>query len=375
MHSFEFRRGGTEPESEGTPELSLVIPCYNEGDVLPLLKKRLLMSLDELRMEWETIFVDDGSTDSTLAQLATMHDEEPRFKVVSLSRNFGHQTAIAAGLEYARGNVVGILDADLQDPPELLRTCLKKLEDGYDVAYGVRRKRKENWIKCAAYAAFYRLLRLLTDVSIPLDSGDFCVMRRRVSETLRRMPERDAFLRGLRAWAGFRQVGVEYERAPRAAGKTKYSFARLARLAMDGIFSFSVLPLRVAIFFGLGALGLATGWAALHIAWRIFGFRFMGHTAAELPGWTTLLCGMLFLGGLQLLILGCIGEYIGRIFNEVKQRPRWITREVLGLPGDPPRPLSTARSWHLPSLCETGDEPGHHPLNRCQSAEQYEASL
>jgi dolichol-phosphate mannosyltransferase len=159
-------------------------------------------------------------------------------------------------------------------------------------------------------------------------------MSRQVADVLRRMPERCAFLRGLRAWVGFRQIGIEYERDSRAAGRTKYSFSKLVRLAMDGIFSFSVVPLRLAIFFGLGAVALAMFWAILHLVWRIGGFELMGHTAAQLPGWTTLMCGMLLLGGLQLLILGCIGEYIGRIFNEVKRRPRWVTRGLIGLPAN-----------------------------------------
>jgi glycosyltransferase involved in cell wall biosynthesis len=341
---------GFEQERGGRPDLSVVVPCYNEAEVLSLLNKRLMSTLERLGLDWDVIFVDDGSNDSTLSQLTAMHYAEPRFKVVSLSRNFGHQTAIAAGLEHAHGNAVAIMDADLQDPPELLFECIEKLCAGYDVAYGIRRKRKESWVKRLAYASFYRLLSLVTNVNIPLDSGDFCVMSRRVAEVLRRMPEHDAFLRGLRAWAGFRQIGVEYERAARAAGTTKYSMAKLMRLAMDGIFSFSILPLRIAIFLGLGALGLAVGWATLHVAWRIAGFRLMGHTAAELPGWTTLMCGMFFLGGLQLLILGCIGEYIGRIFNELKQRPRWVTLETLGVPGetDCSQPISEASMRRTP---------------------------
>jgi dolichol-phosphate mannosyltransferase len=271
------------------------------------------------------------SQDSTLAQLTAMHWEQPQFKVISLSRNFGHQAAISAGLAYASGDAVAIMDADLQDPPELLGKCLEGLEQGYDVVYAVRRKRKENVVRRACYFLFYRLLRSLTNVDIPLDSGDFCVMSRRVADVLKKMPEREAFLRGLRAWAGFRQIGIEYERAPRAAGKTKYSLTKLARLATDGIFSFSILPLRAAIFLGFGALSFAVGWAVLHLTWRIGGFRLMGHTAAELPGWTTLMCGVFLLGGLQLLILGCVGEYIGRIYTEIKQRPRWIIRELLGI--------------------------------------------
>jgi polyisoprenyl-phosphate glycosyltransferase len=313
------------------PELSVIVPCYNEIESLLLLKERLLRVLESLGLIWEVIFVDDGSRDSTFAQLTAMHWEEPRFNVISLSRNFGQQTAISAGLTYASGEAVAVMDADLQDPPELLRPCLEKIEEGYEVVYAVRRKRKEGWLKRTSYSLFYRLLKALAEVDIPLDSGDFCVMSRRVVDVLKKMPERDAFLRGLRAWAGFRQIGIDYERGRRAAGKTKYSVTKLVRLAANGIFSFSILPLRAAIFLGMGALGCSVSWAALHLAWRLGGFRLMGHTAAELPGWTTLMCGVCLLGGLQLLILGCVGEYIGRIYMELKQRPRWITREVLGL--------------------------------------------
>lgn len=314
------------------PNLSVVVPCFNEGDVLGSLTARLYASLRAIELDWEVIFVDDGSTDGiTWPLLSALHEPEPRFKVVSLSRNFGHQAAISCGLAHATGDMVAILDADLQDPPELLPALLQKLQAGYDVVYALRRKRKENWFKRCAYACFYRLLRALADVDIPADTGDFCMLRRRVVDILKALPEQEAFLRGLRAWVGFRQIGIEYEREPRAAGHTKYPFSKLMRLAMDGIFSFSVLPLRLAIFLGLGAVMLALLWASLHLVWRIAGFELMGHTAAQLPGWTTLMCGMFFLGGLQLLILGCIGEYIGRIFKEVKQRPRWIVREALGL--------------------------------------------
>ncbi|MDB6109913.1 MAG: putative enzyme [Pedosphaera sp.] len=312
-------------------ELSLIIPCYNEAEVLPLLATRLLKSLAALNLSWEVIFVDDGSVDTTSQQLAAMHLAEPRFKVLSFSRNFGHQTAIYAGLSHASGQWVGIMDADLQDPPEILSSCMEKLREGYDVVYAVRRKRKENLLKRIAYALFYRILKQVAEIDIPLDSGDFCVMSRPVVEVLRQLPERNVFLRGLRAWTGFRQIGVEYEREARAAGETKYPLKKLVRLATDGIFAFSTLPLRLSIYLGLFVLLASMGLGFFNIAWRIFGFRFMGHTAAELPGWTTLVCGMLFLGGVQLLILGCIGEYIGRIYSEVKQRPRWIVRETLGL--------------------------------------------
>jgi glycosyltransferase involved in cell wall biosynthesis len=314
-----------------TPEISLVIPCYNEAAVLPLLEERLKAFLAKLGSGWEVIFVDDGSKDSTFSLLCAMHHAEPRFKVISLSRNFGHQAAILAGMSQATGQVVGIADADLQDPPELFATCLEKLKEGYDVAYAVRKRRKEGYFKRTAYALFYRFLHWVAEVEIPLDSGDFCLMDRRVVNVLNAMPERNVFVRGLRAWSGFRQVGVAYEREARAAGQTKYPLSRLLRLATDGIFAFSTMPLRLATLLGFAGLSIALVAGAFAVVWRIAGFRFMGHTAAELPGWTAVVCLVLFLGGMQFLMLGCLGEYIGRIYGEVKQRPRWIVREELGL--------------------------------------------
>lgn len=314
-----------------TPEFSLVIPCYNEAAVLPLLHARLVKTLPDVGLPWEVIFVDDGSQDSTFGQLVSIHQSDPRYKVLSFSRNFGHQAALSAGLASAQGQYVGIADADLQDPPELLRACLDKLMEGFDVVYAVRKKRKEPLPMRAAYALFYRLLRMVSEIEIPLDSGDFCLMRRRVVEVLKTMPERNVFLRGLRAWTGFRQVGIEYEREARAAGQTKYPFTRLVRLATDGIFAFSTLPLRLATLLGLAGLLLSLGAGIFIVSWRLLGFRFMGYTAAELPGWSAVVCVVLFLGGTQFLLLGCIGEYIGRIYAEVKQRPRWIIREAVGL--------------------------------------------
>jgi polyisoprenyl-phosphate glycosyltransferase len=327
-----------------TPELSLVIPCWNESEVLPMLRDRLLQCLKGLGVSWEVVFVDDGSRDTTFSQLAALHAEDSRFKVISLSRNFGHQAAILAGLHHATGQAVGVMDADLQDPPEIFGPCLAKLKEGYDVVYAVRKKRKEHALKRAAYALFYRFLRFVAEVDIPLDSGDFCLMRQRVVATLRRMPERNVFVRGLRAWTGFRQIGLEYERDSRAAGETKYPFKRLLRLATDGVFAFSTLPLRMATYAGFAAVALSVVAGLFVLAWRIIGFRFMGHTATELPGWAAVAGGMLFIAGVQFLILGCMGEYLGRIYAEVKQRPRWIIRETLGLPltddgyqpGEPP---------------------------------------
>lgn len=312
------------------PELSLVIPCYNESSVLPLLHERLVHSLSRTGVEWEVILVDDGSHDDTFALLAAMHTGDTRFKVLSFSRNFGHQTAVFAGLTHASGKFVAVMDADLQDPPEFLLTCLDKLKEGYDVVYAVRRQRKDNRFKRACAALFYRLLKSIAEVDIPLDSGDFCLMTSRVVKTLQQMPERNIFLRGLRAWAGFRQIGIEYDRDERAAGETKYPFRKSLRLAMDAVFAFSPLPLRLATYLGFGSLGLSILAGLFVLAWKFFGFRFMGHTATEVPGWTSIICLILFWGGMQFLILGCMGEYIGRIYNEVKQRPRWIIRDSLG---------------------------------------------
>ena len=319
------------------PELSLIVPCYNESKVLPLLKSRLLKCLADLGVSWEVILVDDGSQDTTCDQLVEMHANDPRFKVLSFSRNFGHQAAICAGLAYASGQVAAIMDADLQDPPEFLGTCLAKLREGYDVVYAVRRQRKDNRFKRTCAALFYRVLKSIAEVNIPLDTGDFCLMSRRVVKTLQQMPERNIFLRGLRAWAGFRQIGIEYDRDERAAGETKYPFRKSLRLAMDAVFAFSPLPLRLATYLGLVSLGLSCLAGLFVLAWKFFGFRFMGHTATEVPGWTSIICLILFLGGMQFIILGCMGEYIGRIYNEVKQRPRWIVRDALGFenPGRP----------------------------------------
>ncbi|MDB6151071.1 MAG: putative enzyme, partial [Chthoniobacter sp.] len=248
------------------------------------------------------------------------------------SRNFGHQAAISAGLHFASGEAVAIMDADLQDPPEMLQGCLQLLKTGCDVVYAVRKKRKEHIFKRAAYRIFYRLLSLVAEVAIPLDAGDFCVVSRRVVEVMNTMPERNVFVRGMRAWAGFRQVALEYDREPRAAGETKYPFSKLCRLAADGVFSFSTAPLRIATYLGFLTVVFTVMGGAFVLVWRIVGFRFMNHTAVELPGWTTAIAGMLLLSGLQLLILGLLGEYIGRIYTEVKQRPRWVVKANLGVP-------------------------------------------
>lgn len=319
------------------PELSIVVPCYNEGEALPLLRKRLVDVLDTLTSTWEVLLVDDGSTDETLFASEQIYEGDSRFKVIALSRNFGHQAAIAAGLSYAAGAAVAVMDADLQDPPEVLGECVARWREGYEVVFAIREKRKEPLLLRAAYRLFYRTLRAVADVAMPLDAGDFCLMDRRVVDVLRRMPERNIFVRGLRAWTGFRQIGVVYERDRRAAGTTKYPLRKLVRLALDGIFAFTTFPLRLATFAGVAVVALDAMAIAVVVIWRAFGLEFMGHTARDIPGWAGVVVAVLFLGGVQLVVLGILGEYIARIYGEVKRRPRWIVRRTLGIRRHPRR--------------------------------------
>ena len=313
-------------------EFSLIVPCYNEEAVLPLLAARLLEVLPSLSPDWEVVFVDDGSSDQTFALLLALNAQEPRFKALGFSRNFGHQAALSAGLTAVRGRYVGIIDADLQDPPELLVPCLAHLRAGYHVAYAVRVKRQEGLFKRLSYAAFYRILQRLSEVRVPLDSGDFCVLDRKVVDVLKRFPERNLFLRGLRAWSGFRQIGVEYERPARAAGETKYPFRKLVRLALDGIFSLSTTPLRLATYLGVQCLLAALLAAAGLIVWHLSNATIFGQSPGQVRGWASLMVVILILNGIQMVMLGCLGEYVGRIYNESKHRPRWIVREAVGLP-------------------------------------------
>jgi polyisoprenyl-phosphate glycosyltransferase len=310
--------------------LSVVIPCYNEISVLPLLEERLLSSLSAIGMPWEVVFVDDGSRDGSYERLAALSATDPRFKVVRFSRNFGHQAAIAAGLSWARGEAVAILDADLQDPPELIATCLKHWRDGAQVVYCQREERKEGPLKRWLYGAFYRVFRAASEVAMPLDAGDFCLMDRRVVDVITAMPEHRVFVRGLRAWAGFRQQALPYERPARATGATKYGFGKLLALAADGLFSFTLIPLRVAT--GLGLLLVLFSWpgALFVLVWRIFGFTVFGYTVADLPGGTGYMMFLILFGSFQLLLLGVLGEYVGRIYEETKGRPRWVVEAAHG---------------------------------------------
>lgn len=317
--------------------ISLLVPCHNEEPVLDLLNERLSKAADSWGEPYEVILVDDGSTDGTWSRLKAFHAKDPRWKALRFARNFGHQTAVTAALHHASGDVVIILDADLQDPPEELSRFLAKWREGYEVVYAIRRRRKENLLMRACYRLFYRVLGGVADIPIPYDTGDFCLLDRKVVDIINRMPEHNRFVRGLRAWAGHRQIGLEYERHGRAAGEASYTLPKLLGLAVDGIFSFSTAPLRLATWVGVGASAFALLAALFTFLQRIFAdwFREIGHALP--PGFATTIIAIFFLGGVQLICLGVIGEYIGRIYEEVKNRPLWIEMESLGL-GDHGRP-------------------------------------
>ena len=303
---------------------SIVIPIYNEEDSLPELQARLTAATAQFDQPLEVILVDDGSKDRSFELMCRIHQQDPRFKVVRLSRNFGHQVAISAGMDFVSGDAALIMDGDLQDPPEVLASFIAKWKEGFEVVYAIRTKRKEGLIKRFAYALFYRFLREVSAIEIPLDSGDFCLMDRRVVNAVRSLPERMRFVRGLRSWVGFRQVGVTYERDHRFAGDSKYTFRMLLGFAYDGIFSHTTAPLRISVYSGFIMALFAIMGGMFVIYEKLF------HEIA-IAGWASTIVVITFLGGIILFTLGVIGEYISRIYEEVKQRPLYIVRERLGL--------------------------------------------
>lgn len=310
--------------------ISIVIPVFNEQENLPALVERLNAAAPNWGESFEVVFVDDGSRDNTLPMLREISSKFPNYKFISFSRNFGHQTAVSAGLRHTTGDAVVVMDADLQDPPEVLGRFLNKWREGYHAVYAIRTKRKEGPIKKLCYWAFYRILHKLSSIEIPLDSGDFCVMDRKVVDEINALPERTRFVRGLRSWVGFRQIGIPYERDARFAGEVKYTFKKLIRLALDGLVSFTYRPLQLIGMFGLFISSAAFFGLGVFLLLSIFDVPVFGHSPREAPGYTTLTLSVLFLGGVQLLSLGVIGEYIGRIFDEVKQRPTYILKEKGG---------------------------------------------
>ncbi|MGO8793586.1 MAG: glycosyltransferase family 2 protein [Candidatus Sulfotelmatobacter sp.] len=304
------------------PRVSLAIPVFNEESVLPELLRRTGAVLDSLPGgPHEIVLANDGSSDGTLEMLEQAAAEDDRLVIVSLSRNFGHQTALTAALDHVTGDVAILMDADLQDSPEAIPTLIEAYEQGYDVVYVRRVNRKESWWLRLCYHLFYRLLAALSDTQLPLDAGDFGLMSSRVIHEMRKMPEHHRYLRGLRTWVGFRQIGIPIERSARHAGRTKYNPIKLLMLAFDGIFAFSIVPLRAAAILGLGAIGFSI----LYSFYALYA-KFWLHSP---QGFTTIILVMAFLSGVNLFFLGVIGEYVGRVYEETKARPHYVIGKVI----------------------------------------------
>lgn len=305
------------------PEISLIVPLYNEEKVFHLLVQRLDALIQTSPVPFEIVMVNDGSRDKTPELMRQQALKSPHYTAVFLSRNYGHQVAVSAGMSHARGTeAVMIIDGDLQDPPELMLKFYDKIKEGYEVVYAIRKKRKENFIKRSMYWLFYRILKRLSEIEIPLDSGDFSMLSRRVCDILVAMPERSRFLRGMRTWVGFRQIGVEYERDKRVAGDSKYTLKALFKLAYDGIFNFSYVPLKLITSLGLYTILISLVYITYVLIKKLLGY--------ELPsGFTTLIMAITLFSGVQLISLGVIGEYLARIYLQVKNRPLFLVDNVI----------------------------------------------
>jgi polyisoprenyl-phosphate glycosyltransferase len=305
--------------------VSIVVPCFNEEEVLPQTIPSLTQLCDSLpQYDFEIVFVDDGSCDATFERLRDATRLDSRMRVIRFARNFGHQIAVTAGIDAAQGDAVVLIDADLQDPPEVVREMIAKWHEGYDVVYGMRMSRAgESAFKLATARGFYRVLNRLSEVEIPLDTGDFRLMSRPVVDVLKAMPERHRFVRGMVAWIGFRQIALPYVRVERAAGTSKYPLRKMLRFAIDGILSFSTKPLQLSVALGLISATLAIFGILYALALRIF-------TSIWVEGWTALMIAVLFIGGVQLFSLGILGEYVGRIYSEVKRRPLYVIGQRVG---------------------------------------------
>jgi polyisoprenyl-phosphate glycosyltransferase len=313
--------------AQGVPTLSIVVPVYNEAAGLDEFYRRLTSVLADLGSTYEVVLVDDGSRDESARIMARLCDDDPRWRRVHFSRNFGHQAAVAGGLKYATGAAVVVMDADLQDPPELLEQMVARWREGYQVVYAQRLRRTSDprTKRFLAYA-YYRLLHWLATVELPNDTADFCLMDRRVVDLLNQMPERNRYIRGLRAWVGFRQTAVPYERPERFAGAPQYTFAKSLRLGLNGIFSLSSAPLRLATWLGIITSGSSFLLAVVYVIQKLT-------VGGDVRGWTSTVVIILFLGGVQLLSIGIIGEYLSRIYEEVKQRPLFVVSETGGFTG------------------------------------------
>lgn len=304
------------------PTISIIAPVFNEAETLPALFPRIAEVMDASGEPWELVLIDDGSQDGSTEIIRDLGKKDPRVRPVIFARNFGHQLAVTAGMDYSRGEAVVIIDADLQDPPEVIQSMIDKWREGFEVVYGVRTDREgETWFKLATASLFYRLIYRITDVDIPLDTGDFRLLDRKVVEVMKQMRERHRFLRGMSAWVGFRQTGVEYKRAARMAGETKYPLKKMMKFASDAITGFSFLPLQIATYLGFISAGLSIIAIPIVIYLRASGSQaFFGQASA--------LLAVLFLGGVQLISLGILGEYVGRLYDQAKGRPLYIVREA-----------------------------------------------
>lgn len=310
------------------PTISVVAPVYNEETILPEFYRRVVATLEQMGESFELILVNDGCHDSSPEVMRQLHEKDSRVKVINFSRNFGHQVAITAGTDYASGQAVVVIDSDLQDPPEVIPDMVERWREGYQVVYAVRSERAgETWFKKTTAGLFYRLIARITSINIPVDTGDFRLMDRQVVETLCSIREQHRFMRGLSVWVGFKQVGIPYKRDARKAGETKYPLKKMLRFAFDGITSFSYVPLQLATYLGFLIAGLSVLFILLVMALRLGGEE-------AFKGQATTLVSVLFMGGVQLIFLGIIGEYLGRIYNEVKQRPLYIVSEALGFASD-----------------------------------------
>jgi glycosyltransferase involved in cell wall biosynthesis len=307
--------------------LSVVVPVFNEGEVIDHFYERMKTVVDSLdSISYELVFVDDGSKDDSYQKLLALAKKDGNIRIIKFSRNFGHQVAITAGIDNAHGDAVVVIDADLQDPPEVISDFIKKWREGYDVVYGIRKKRDgESRMKLWTASLFYRILKKLTNIDIPVDVGDFRLMSKRMVLHFRQLRERDRYVRGLVSWVGLRQIGVYYDRDERHAGETKYPFKKMLKFAVDGITSFSSVPLKLATWLGYATSILSVLYAVYVIIGKIIGIN--------VPGFTSIVMAVVFLGGVQLICLGIVGEYIGRIFNEIKQRPMYVIEEICELKG------------------------------------------
>lgn len=325
---MEGRAGRMDQNHAPTPELSVVLPVFNEEAGLPELYRRVKAVLVETGLSHEIVIVNDGSRDGSWAGILALADADRTVKAVNLSRNFGHQIAITAGIDVSAGAAVVVMDSDLQDPPELIPTLYAKYREGFDVAYAQRRKRDgETWFKRVTATVFYRLIRRMTTIDIPLDTGDFRLMSRRVVDDLKRLQEQSRFVRGLVTWVGYNQTPVLYDRDRRHGGETKYPLSKMIKFALDGITGFSSQPLRLA-----SHAGLFFAAASLALMVVLTAYKLAGGTGL-IPGWTSLAVAVLFLGGLQLLAIGILGEYIGRIYEEAKRRPLYLVRDFRNIEG------------------------------------------